>query len=159
MSRSLQLEDAAATERLGAALANARDARCRLVANLQGDLGAGKTTLARAMLRALGVRGAIRSPTYTLLERYPLDHGEAVHMDLYRIADAAELDFLGVDELDEPSSLWLIEWPERGGRGLPPADLQIALRHDGAGRRVELTPLSEAGRTWLERAWPETEGG
>ncbi|MCB1553114.1 MAG: tRNA (adenosine(37)-N6)-threonylcarbamoyltransferase complex ATPase subunit type 1 TsaE [Xanthomonadales bacterium] len=145
------LADADATERLGEALARSRDASQRLVVHLHGELGAGKSTLARSMLRALGVRGAIRSPTYTLLERYPLQCGEAVHMDLYRIGDAAELEFLGVDELDQPSSLWLVEWPERAGHGLPPTDLRIDLQHAGAGRIARLEGVSEPGRRWLQR--------
>ena len=88
------LPDADSTDALGAALARTRPANA--VVHLHGDLGAGKSTLARALLRALGVQGAIRSPTYTLVERYPLsDGGEAWHLDLYRIADAGELEFLG----------------------------------------------------------------
>ena len=93
---SLWLADAEATDALGAALARTRPRPA--VVHLLGDLGAGKSTLARALLRALGVTGAIRSPTYTLVERYPLpDGGEAWHLDLYRIADAGELEYLGLD--------------------------------------------------------------
>jgi len=120
------------------------------VMQLQGDLGAGKSTLARALLRALGVQGAIRSPTYTLVERYPLDDGhEAWHLDLYRIGQAEELDFLGLDE--GSASLWLVEWPERGAGALPPSDLHVALDIEGQGRRVRLTSTSDAGREWLAR--------
>ena len=90
------LPGTAATETLGRVLAASRPARA--VLHLHGDLGAGKSTLARALLRSLGVRGAIRSPTYTLVERYPLDDGtEALHLDLYRIGVAGELEFLGLD--------------------------------------------------------------
>src|SRR5688500_4762925 len=113
----LQLPDVAATELLAARLAATRSSRA--VVYLHGDLGAGKSTLARGWLRALGVDGAIRSPTYTLVERYSLADGEAFHLDLYRIADAGELEFLGLDPAD--GVLWLVEWPERGGVGLPPA--------------------------------------
>jgi tRNA threonylcarbamoyladenosine biosynthesis protein TsaE len=124
---------------------------------LHGDLGAGKSTLARALLRALGVRGAIRSPTYTLIERYPLAVGqggateEAVHLDLYRIAAAAELDFLGLDDLAAQAVLWLVEWPERGGHALPPADLHVRLAIAGEGREAVLEPQSPSGVGWLER--------
>ena len=119
------------------------------VVHLHGDLGAGKSTLARAWLRALGVQGAIRSPTYTLVERYPLSSGEALHLDLYRIGDGAELEFLGLDDVD--AALWLVEWPERGEGSLPPADLRITLAIEGEGRRCELRPGTAAGQAWLTR--------
>jgi tRNA threonylcarbamoyladenosine biosynthesis protein TsaE len=112
----------------------------------------------------LGVTGAIRSPTYTLVERYPIAMGEgrdgtpsqaaaeALHLDLYRIGSGAELEFLGLD--DVPAALWLVEWPERGEGGLPAADLHIvlALHADGrAGRACRLEAVSAAGRAWLQR--------
>lgn len=141
------LADPEATETLGRALAATRPASA--VVYLHGDLGAGKSTLARAMLRALGVVGAIRSPTYTLVERYPLDGGgEALHLDLYRIADAGELEFLGLAGAE--AALWLVEWPERGGSGLPKADLRVDLALEGTGRGVNLAADTEAGQRWLE---------
>ena len=123
-----------------------RDARPpRAVVHLRGDLGAGKSTLARALLRALGVRGAIRSPTYTLVERYPLDDGgDALHLDLYRIGDPGELEFLGLDAGE--GALWLVEWPERGGAGLPPADLDVALALEGDGRSLRCRRGVAGGR-------------
>lgn len=142
----LWLPDAAATEALGRILAMTRPARA--IVHLHGDLGSGKSTLARALLRALGVHGAIRSPTYTLVERYPLaDGSEALHLDLYRLAAAGELEFLGLDAGE--GSLWLVEWPERGGAALPPADLRIELALDGAGRSLALFPGSACGEAWL----------
>ncbi|KFN47592.1 tRNA (adenosine(37)-N6)-threonylcarbamoyltransferase complex ATPase subunit type 1 TsaE [Arenimonas metalli] len=149
MSRDVFLPDADATEALGAALARTRPPRA--VVYLEGDLGAGKSTLARALLRALGVAGAIRSPTYTLVERYPVPGGEAAHLDLYRLAAASELDFLGLDELSTEAGLWLVEWPDRGQGGLPPADLHLRLSVEGAGRRVRLVPGSPEGEAWLAR--------
>jgi tRNA threonylcarbamoyladenosine biosynthesis protein TsaE len=144
----LWLPDSAATEALGRILALSRPTRA--VVHLHGDLGAGKSTLARALLRALGVRGAIRSPTYTLVERYALaDGAEALHLDLYRIADAGELEFLGLDPGE--GALWLVEWPERGGASLPAADLRLDMAIDGDGRSVDAIPLGEAGREWLVR--------
>lgn len=145
--REFLLPDPAATDALGATLAGCQPVGA--VVYLVGGLGAGKSSLARAWLRALGVAGAIKSPTYTLVERYELPGGgEAAHLDLYRLADAAELDFLGLDELSE-ARLWLVEWPERGGAGLPPADLRLALAPAGEGRRARLQATSARGEAWL----------
>lgn len=151
MRLSFTLPKPDATDVLAQALA-----RCwsePAVVYLLGDLGAGKTSLARAFLRALGVQGVIKSPTYTLIERYPLHGtvmaGEAVHMDLYRIAEASELDFLGLDELAGSARIWLVEWPERGGRALPPADVRIALAVAGDGRTATLDATSPVGQRWL----------
>lgn len=142
----LHLADAAATDVLGQRLAAGRPAHAMV--HLHGDLGAGKSTLARALLRALGVTGTIRSPTYTLVERYPLaDGSEAWHMDLYRIGDPGELDFLGLDE--GAASLWLVEWPQRGSAMMPPVDLRIELAIDGEGRSASLAACSSAGEAWL----------
>jgi len=147
VSLQLTLPTPADTDALGASLARALPAQ-PVVAYLRGDLGAGKSSLARALLRELGVSGAIRSPTYTLVERYPLPEGDAAHLDLYRIAAPGELDFLGLDEL-RSARLWLVEWPERGGSALPPADLEIALSIEGEGRLAGLQESSEKGRLWL----------
>ena len=145
--RELFLADPAATEALGQALAAGAPAGA--VVFLGGPLGAGKSSLARAWLRALGVQGAIKSPTYTLVERYPLPAGgEAAHLDLYRLADAAELDFLGLDELAD-ARLWLVEWPERGALGLPPPDLRVDLAVAGPGRVARMQATSARGEAWL----------
>jgi tRNA threonylcarbamoyl adenosine modification protein YjeE len=120
------------------------------VLHLAGDRGAGKSTLARALLRSLGVEGPIRSPTYTLVERYAVPGGEAWHLDLYRIADPGELEFLGLDPAE--ATLWLVEWPERGTGSLPPADLLVELDHSPDGREGRLTGLSSAGDAWLTSA-------
>jgi tRNA threonylcarbamoyl adenosine modification protein YjeE len=151
MSRVPTLEFAlpgpADTDALGEALARA--VRQAAVVTLRGELGAGKSSLARAWLRARGVAGPIRSPTYSLVERYRLDDGgEAIHLDLYRVAEAAELDFLGLDEPALASALWLVEWPERGGARLPAADLDIALRVDGAGRHATLRQMASEPPAW-----------
>ncbi len=146
----LSLPDPESTDALGRALAQTRPPSAMVF--LHGDLGAGKSTLARALLRALGVQGAIRSPTYTLVERYPIEGGEAWHLDLYRIGDAGELDFLGLDEAT--ATLWLVEWPERGAAALPKPDLRIALAVEGAGRSVELEGVSPVGRDWLAQLEP-----
>ena len=143
------LADSEATGRLGRALARSLPADRNLVVYLEGDLGAGKTTLARALLQALGVSGAVRSPTYTLIERYPTATGEVAHLDLYRIADPEELFFLGLDDLAASARLWLVEWPERGRGALPCPDLELGLRVVGGGREARLEPVSEAGALWL----------
>ncbi|RDY69498.1 tRNA (adenosine(37)-N6)-threonylcarbamoyltransferase complex ATPase subunit type 1 TsaE [Lysobacter soli] len=143
----LWLPDVDATDALGARLAMTRPAQA--VVHLHGDLGAGKSTIARALLRALGVQGAIRSPTYTLVERYPLPDGEAWHLDLYRIADPGELEFLGLDSADV--RLWLVEWPERGAGALPVPDLTIEMSMRGPGRIARLRSGSPVGDSWLGR--------
>ncbi|MDO5505734.1 MAG: tRNA (adenosine(37)-N6)-threonylcarbamoyltransferase complex ATPase subunit type 1 TsaE [Pseudoxanthomonas suwonensis] len=146
MSVRLFLPDAAATDALGAALAASVPARA--VLHLHGDLGAGKSTVARALLRALGVTGPVRSPTYTLVERYPVAGGDALHLDLYRIGDPGELEFLGLDAAD--ARLWLVEWPERSGPALPSPDLHLFLALDGGGRSARLTAGSSNGEAWLQ---------
>ena len=153
----IYLADADATTALGARLA--RTLPPRAVVHLHGDLGAGKSTLARALLRALGVTGTIRSPTYTLVEQYALperglaEGGTALHLDLYRIGDPGELEFLGLD--GDEIRLWLVEWPERGQGALPPADLDIELAVAGQGRRCRLLPRTALGTAWLLTMAPE----
>jgi len=145
-ARSLYLADPDATAALAGALA--ASAPSVAVVHLHGDLGTGKSTLARAWLRALGVGGPVRSPTYTLVERYPLaTGGEALHLDLYRIGDAGELEFLGLDDAD--ARLWLVEWPERGRGSLPGPDLEVMLGVDGRGRGARLVFRGGVGQAWL----------
>ncbi|PNS07985.1 tRNA (adenosine(37)-N6)-threonylcarbamoyltransferase complex ATPase subunit type 1 TsaE [Solilutibacter silvestris] len=141
------LPDEAATITLAGELAGHLPARA--VVWLHGDLGAGKSTFARAMLRTLAVQGSIRSPTYTLVERYPIAGGDALHLDLYRIGDAGELEFLGLDA--DEGRLWLVEWPERGASALPPADLHVRLEVVGCGRSAAFEADSDVGREWLEK--------
>lgn len=145
----LELPDAAATEALGARLAGLLAARQGLLVYLQGELGAGKTTLARGWLRALGVRGAIRSPTYTLVEPYEFDGRSLLHLDLYRLNDPAELEQLGLSDTPPDRSHWLVEWPERGGDRLPAPDLRILLGGRGPSRHARLD-ASPALRPLLE---------
>lgn len=135
---ALALHRAEDTTALGAAIAAALATQPGGVIYLRGPLGAGKTTVARGLLRALGVRGAIRSPTYTLLEPYELPGRLLVHLDLYRLADERELEPLGLRDYPPERCWWLIEWPERAAARLPAADLDVALAHDGDGRRATL---------------------
>jgi tRNA threonylcarbamoyladenosine biosynthesis protein TsaE len=127
------------TEALGARLLGTPSAPgtpCRVVA-LSGELGAGKSTFARGVLRALGATGAIKSPSYTLLETYELPGVNAVHLDLYRLVDPAELEHLGLADYHRPGFLWLIEWPERGAGRLPSPDLQLQFSITESGHRIE----------------------
>jgi tRNA threonylcarbamoyladenosine biosynthesis protein TsaE len=109
---------------------------CRVV-TLSGELGAGKSTFARGALRALGAVGTIKSPSYTLIETYELPRVFAVHLDLYRLTDPAELEHLGLPDYHRPGALWLIEWPERGAGRLPPADLRFEFSIVAGGHRIE----------------------
>ncbi len=135
---SLKLADAAVTERLGEELAKAFANHRGLVIYLLGDLGAGKTTLARGLLRQLGVMGSIRSPTFTLLEPYPIGESTLIHLDLYRLNHPRELENLGLRDYPPEQTWWLVEWPERGAGHLPHADVQVRLQHAGARRIAEL---------------------
>jgi tRNA threonylcarbamoyladenosine biosynthesis protein TsaE len=122
-----------------------------LVVYLTGDLGAGKTTLARGFLHALGITGPIRSPTYTLLETYEAVGLTVVHLDLYRLRDASELEPLGLRDFARPGYLWLIEWAERGAGWLPRPDLEVRLAVGADGHRIEACGVSEPGSAWLQR--------
>jgi len=106
---------------------------------LEGQLGAGKTTLVRGILRSLGHMGSVKSPTYTLLEPYEVAGRTVYHFDLYRIGDSEELDFIGIDELVDADALKLIEWAERGAARLPTPDVTIRLSLEGEGRHIEVS--------------------
>jgi tRNA threonylcarbamoyladenosine biosynthesis protein TsaE len=134
------------TEALGARLLGGQpdpQAPCRVV-SLSGELGAGKSTFARGALRALGARGAIKSPSYTLLETYELPAVNAVHLDLYRLVDPAELEHLGLADYHRSGFLWLIEWPERGAGRLPEPDLRFEFSITDQGHRIERIETSTA---------------
>lgn len=149
------LPDATATQGLGGRLA----AVCNRggVVFLSGDLGAGKTTLARGLLRALGHRGAVRSPTFTLVEPYELQGLSAYHFDLYRLADPEELELIGARDYFVADALCLVEWPERGAGALPEPDLRVELRHRPAGREALLSARSERGAAMLDALGPGQE--
>ncbi|MCK9187674.1 tRNA (adenosine(37)-N6)-threonylcarbamoyltransferase complex ATPase subunit type 1 TsaE [Acidithiobacillus sp.] len=126
-----------------------------LVIYLEGDLGVGKTTLAQAILKALGVTENIKSPTYTLMESYPTRIGPALHLDLYRLQEPEELEFIGIrDYLTEPA-LWLVEWPERGAGFLPAADLSLTLRIlDNGSHRLEWPGYPPHVQDWTSSMTP-----
>jgi tRNA threonylcarbamoyladenosine biosynthesis protein TsaE len=112
---------------------------------LHGDLGAGKTTFVRALLHALGYSGRVKSPTYGILEQYELESCTVLHLDLYRLNDAAELDFLGLADLFDANTLLLVEWPRHGQGRLPAADIDLFIEHAGEQRRVSLMAHSSSG--------------
>ena len=152
MSFEVELADDAATEDFARRAARSLSpADAPLVLYLQGDLGAGKTSLARGMLRELGETGPVRSPTYGLLTEYALPGGVVVHIDLYRLRGPEELQALGLADLLAQTRLWLIEWPERAaGKGLPQPDASLRLELSGRGRRLHIEPCTDPGRQWLE---------
>jgi tRNA threonylcarbamoyladenosine biosynthesis protein TsaE len=147
----LSLADSEHTEQLGATLARCapRSSAGPLIVYLQGELGAGKTTLARGLLRALGVSGVVRSPSYTLLESYESAGLRLLHLDLYRLEGAADLAMLGWRDELTPGAMFLIEWPERAPGALPPADLKVVLSIVGEGRHAHLAAASVVGAAWL----------
>ena len=164
----INLADSNVTEALGQALARSFPGALQTdavqtggaspgaVVYLQGELGAGKTTCVRSLLRALGVAGLVRSPTYTLVETYNLAALTCVHVDLYRLQAPTQVDELGLRDLVGPGCLLLVEWPERGGAALPPADLDLMLRYAGDAREATLSAKTPLGAEWLENLGHDT---
>lgn len=142
---TLWLADEAATLAFGARLAGALDSLPGGCVFLQGDLGAGKTTLTRGVLTALGHRGAVKSPTYTLVEAYELGGRRVYHFDLYRLGHPEELDYMGIRDYFDGHSLCLVEWPSRGEGFLPAADIRATLQVQAGGRLVKLEAGTDAG--------------
>ena len=142
------LADPLATRDEGARLAAALQAvrPSQLTVYLEGDLGAGKTTLARGFLEALGHKGRVPSPTYTLVEPYSLSGYRIYHVDLYRIRDARELEHLGLAEQFESGAVTLVEWPEHGDGHLPPADIRVRLISVPGGRSLTYEAPTDSGR-------------
>ena len=147
-------------ERLADALRHAPLDR-PIVIDLNGELGAGKTTLASGLLQHLGVKGPVRSPTYTLIEPYEIDARTLYHLDLYRLANARELDMLALRDLLQPGAVLLVEWAEKGAGALPMADLAVNLRYPPAcngnesegqvGRQVTAIAYSSIGEMLLDK--------
>ena len=140
-------------EAIGATLARAVPPAC--VIYLEGDLGTGKTTLVRGFMRGLGHQGAVKSPTYTLIEPYELNDRRCFHFDLYRLADPGELEYLGVRDLLAGDAVLLVEWPDRGEGELPPADLVIRINYQGTGRELQFLAASEIGKELIQKVRSE----
>lgn len=143
------LADEAATLQAGEVLAKVVSAA---IVFLHGNLGMGKTTLSRGVLQGLGHQGRVKSPTYTLVEPYELSGGRLVyHFDLYRLSDPEELEYLGIRDYFDEESLCLIEWPERGEGVLPQPDIEIELKLEGRGRKLNLKSGTDLGSRLIER--------
>ena len=145
----LHLADEAATLAFGARLARAIEPGMSL--HLRGDLGSGKTTLARGLLRGLGYSGRVKSPTYTLVELYPFSRLNLYHFDFYRFRDPKEWRDAGLDEYFNEAAVCLVEWPEKAGGLLPAADLDLALGFAGDGRDLNVRARTESGKACIER--------
>jgi tRNA threonylcarbamoyladenosine biosynthesis protein TsaE len=164
-SATFRLADERATMALGDALARGLEEQrahlqaCGFVLWLRGDLGAGKTSLARALLRALGVQGSVKSPTFSLVEPYVISSLHLHHFDFYRFSDAGDFAAAGFRELFGPGNVCLIEWPERALGAAPAPDLSVRLDVLDEGRAAYCTAWSEAGDRCLRLAMTMMEAG
>ena len=149
MSHSTFLADEAATIAYGQRLAKAINSKGLLI--LSGNLGSGKTTLCRGLIQSYGHSGAVKSPTYTLVEPYEIGDKRIYHFDLYRMEDPEELEFIGLWDYLTQEALIIIEWPEKAFGVLPPADLAIQLEQQEKGRKITCSSNTSLGEAVLEK--------
>lgn len=145
---SIYLDSEEAMVALGSKLGVALD---RGIVYLHGELGAGKTTLCRGILRSKGYQGAVKSPTYTLVEPYDLEGHTIFHFDLYRLSDPEELEFMGIRDYFHPDNLCIVEWPQRGEGVLPEADIAVSISVEGKGRRIDIAARTDLGEHVLNQ--------
>ncbi|MGF6491673.1 tRNA (adenosine(37)-N6)-threonylcarbamoyltransferase complex ATPase subunit type 1 TsaE [Pseudomonas frederiksbergensis] len=143
---TLYLADEEAMTAFGARIAQTTEGHGLIF--LEGDLGAGKTTLSRGIIRGLGHTGAVKSPTFTLVEPYEIGDIRAFHFDLYRLIDPEELEYLGIRDYFEDDALCLIEWPRNGAGFLPKPDLTITISPQDSGRSLKISPQGSRGELW-----------
>jgi len=143
---TLYLADEQAMNDLGARIARVTQGHGLIF--LEGNLGAGKTTLSRGIIRGLGHVGAVKSPTFTLVEPYEIGDIRAFHFDLYRLVDPEELEYLGIRDYFEDDALCLIEWPDEGAGFLPKPDLTITISPQDSGRSLKILSQGSRGEAW-----------
>jgi tRNA threonylcarbamoyladenosine biosynthesis protein TsaE len=153
---SCYLADEAATMATGRLLGQLLEGRG--LVTLRGNLGCGKTTLSRGLIRGLGHEGAVKSPTYTLVEPYTIGTRQVLHYDLYRLSDPEELEFLGMRDFLDTDTLTLVEWPERAGKLLPAPDLALHLEAEGSGRRLSWQGHTDRGLQVAAALMPTASG-
>ena len=151
----LELKTVADTEKLGAALWKQLPPKSLVFLN--GELGAGKTTLVRGVLRATGYTGAVKSPTFTLVEEYQINDRKILHFDLYRISDPEELEWIGIRDYMAQESVCFIEWSELGRGFLPEPDLVLNLTINGQQRMAEVIFHSEKAKSFISQQWKNND--
>lgn len=148
---NIVLDNQQETEAFGAELWRVLPEKCLIFLN--GDLGAGKTTLVRGLLRAAGYSGTVKSPTYSLVEEYDLGARRVFHFDLYRLKDPEELEWMGMNDYLAQKALCFVEWPQMGAGFLPPADLSLLIEIAGEGRSIQINDLAPSLKNIIKLSW------
>ena len=146
---ALPLNTESDTDTLGTQIANSVSGG--LIIYLIGELGAGKTRLAQAIIHGLGFQGHVKSPTYAMVESYPWSDGQIYHFDLYRLMDPMELEYMGIQDYFDSENIILIEWPTKGGAMIAEADISIQLEYSGTGRKATINAKSQRGALFFNK--------